>query len=543
MSSVPPNMPPGGGVPPYDPKTQWRAYREQQKVAWRAQRDAWHAQQHAWKAQYKGVYAPRVPSVVGPVLLIAIGVMGLLMVLGRIDAASFWTWYGRWWPVLLIAAGLALLGEWALDMKRKTPVRRSGSFIGILALVALLGIFAAGWNHIQPFAGHWNSNGDDFFNAFGLPEHDQDQPVISQQIPANATITINNPRGDVSVTSSEGTNLEVQAHQIAYANTDGEAGRIFDAEKATVNVSGTAAIVQSNGNDHGRVNLTVTVPRTAKVMVNAGKGDVTAASLGTGIGINAAQGDTRLDTINGPVTMRFSSGRHNFSAHDIAGDVNTSGSCNDVTLSGIKGRLQINGEIYGEVHIENTEAQVNIHTSVTDLQVASLPGDLTLNSDNLRMIEARGPVRVTTHSKDVDLSQIYGDISVENRNGTISVAPAGSYSVEARNDKGDIELVLTPDVSASINGRTHNGEIVTEYALTVTGQEDKTVGGRIGSGTARITLNTSNGDLHIKKGPAFPAAPATPKALQAPSAPNAPAASAGKHLKSSKTLPQQPETR
>ena len=41
--STPPNMPPGGGQPPYtqyDPKTQWRVYREQQKVAWRAQRDA-----------------------------------------------------------------------------------------------------------------------------------------------------------------------------------------------------------------------------------------------------------------------------------------------------------------------------------------------------------------------------------------------------------------------------------------------------------------------------------------------------------------------
>ena len=56
MSSVPPNMPPGGGAPPpyppYDPKTQWRVYREQQKAAWRAQRDAWKAQRYAMKAGY-----------------------------------------------------------------------------------------------------------------------------------------------------------------------------------------------------------------------------------------------------------------------------------------------------------------------------------------------------------------------------------------------------------------------------------------------------------------------------------------------------------
>ena len=62
---------------------------------------------------------------------------------------------------------------------------------------------------------------------------------------------------------------------MAYADTDSGAKKIFDSEAAHVTVSGTAVLVQSNANDHGRVNLTVMVPRTAKVTVNAGKGDVT----------------------------------------------------------------------------------------------------------------------------------------------------------------------------------------------------------------------------------------------------------------------------
>ncbi len=111
--NMPPNMPPGGGapppIPPYDPKTQWRVYREQQRAARRAQRDAWRAQRHAWKANYPGAYGPRVPSVVGPVILVCVGVVALLVVTGHIDSAAFWTWYGHWWPLLLIAAGLALL--------------------------------------------------------------------------------------------------------------------------------------------------------------------------------------------------------------------------------------------------------------------------------------------------------------------------------------------------------------------------------------------------------------------------------------------------
>ena len=151
MSSTPPNMPPAGGTPPpfppYDSKNQWRVYREQQKAAWRAQRDAWRAQQRAMKANYIGVYGPHVPSVVGPIILIAVGIVALLLLTGHIAADQFWGWYGHWWPLLLIAAGLALLGEWMLDLRRETPVRRGGSFVGIIIVLAILGFCAAGSNN------------------------------------------------------------------------------------------------------------------------------------------------------------------------------------------------------------------------------------------------------------------------------------------------------------------------------------------------------------------------------------------------------------
>ena len=83
-------------------------------------------------------------------------------------------------------------------------------------------------------------------------------------------------------------------------------------------------------------------------------------------------------------------GKHDFSAHDIQGDLTVDGDLNDLTFSEIKGKVTQNGEILGDVHMENISGPVHLHTSVTDLQVAELPGDLTLDSDDLRVNEAKG---------------------------------------------------------------------------------------------------------------------------------------------------------
>jgi DUF4097 and DUF4098 domain-containing protein YvlB len=304
-------------------------------------------------------------------------------------------------------------------------------------------------------------------------------------------------------------------------------------------VSGSAVLVKSESNSNGRLNLTVTVPKNARVTINSGKGDVTASGLGAGINVTA-HGDVHLSEIAGSVQARFPDGKHDFSAHDLQGDLTVDGNVDDVTFSQIKGKVTQSGEILGDVHMENISGAIHLHTSVTDLQVAELPGDLTLNSDDLHVNQAKGRVSMTTHAKDIDLNQIYGDSTVEDRDGRITVEPAGNFAVDAKNSKGDVEVTLPPNASATVDARTRNGEIMTEFGLTVNGEESKTVSGKIGSGGAKITLVTDVGDVNIKRGEAFPSAPSAPNA--APAAPKAPAAPNAPHLKPSKALPAQPVT-
>ena len=97
-----------------------------------------------------------------------------------------------------------------------------------------------------------------------------------------------------------------------------------------------------------------------------------------------------------------------------------------------------------------------------------------------------------------------------------------------------MEITLPPNASATIDGRTHNGDIVSDYPLNISGEESKTVTGRIGGGYGQDRgLSTDVGDVHIKKGTGFTTESEAPGA---PEAPNAPSPNA-KHLKAPKTPP------
>ena len=541
----PPGRPPGypPGQPPYgppygtpyggDPRDYWRYQKEQNKAAWRAQRDMWRAQRDAARAQSR---AMRVPSVAGPIILISVGIIALLLITGRIDADQFWTWYGHWWPLLLIGIGLVALAEWAIDLRRDgPPARRFGGYFGIVILLVILGCSAAGWHRFWgPLRAQFGDNNDDFFNSLGEPQHDFDQPVLDTKVPANAQIEIQNPRGDVSISAGDDADLSVRAHQVAFASSDEAAKKIFDSQQAHVTVSGTAVVVKVDSNSSGRTNLVLTVPRSAWVNVTSGHGGVTVAGLGGNVDVDVQHGDLETTAIQGHVHARLSN-HGDFSAHDIQGDVTVEGNGGDLTLSDIHGKVDLQGDYTGDTHLERADQSVHFHSSRTDLELGRLPGDLSLNGDALHITQVVGPVRVVcSRSKDIEMSQVYGDTYIEDRDARVELDMAGSYPVEVKNEKGDVEVSLPPNASQTVDARTHNGDIVSDFPLAISGDNDKTMTGIIGNGGPKLVLSTEHADLRLRKGEeaaplstlsAPPRAPAAPKP---PPAPNVP------HLKPSK---------
>ncbi len=510
--------------PPYSP----RDARRQARDYARAQRDQARAQRQYWRGY-------RRSSITGPIVLVAIGIIALLVETGKLSGYQFWGWYNRWWPVLLIGVGLVLLGEYFLDRNSPYAGRRSaGGIVWIIILIAAFGAVNHYGTYHAPFSWNFgddnNNDSDDFFSMMG-EEHNNDIQMDAVAA-ANAAVNIQNPRGDVTITASSDDRMHVRAHQVVHSSSDSDARKTFEAVTPKLINSGASAVLSVEGRNNARVDLTVELPSGASTTVDAGRGDVTVEGLKTGSDVTASHGDVKFDNLGGNVHARMDHG--DISAHQIAGDVTVDGHISDVTLSEVKGNVTLNGEFFGDTHLEQVGSAVRFHSSRTDLTIPKLQGDMTMDSSDLNINQAAGPVRIITRSKDIDLSQLSGDAHIENNNGDVNittVAPLGNLQVSNRT--GNISVTVPENASFSITASNSDGDLHTDFPLNMTNSGDrKSAQGQVGTGGPHLELSTGHGDLQLRKGgpsslvpPAPPIPPVPPtgaKRLHAPSAPAQP---------------------
>jgi DUF4097 and DUF4098 domain-containing protein YvlB len=505
-------------TPPYDPRTAWRVEKEHRK----AQRDALRTQRAYWRARRK-------PSLVGPLLLITIGVTALLLVTGKIAAAQFWAWYAKWWPLLLVIMGVALLVEWFIDRNTAYPVRRGGGLVFLVLLIVGLGWSASTWHDWAPLRDEFGGDDNDFFRFMGQ-EHDNDEQS-SVAIPAGAHVQIQNARGDVTIAAADSDgSMHVRINKVVYTSSDEEAQRIFARFKPKITVSGSSVLVYVEGRNNAKANLTLDLPRNASVDVSTNHGDITIAGCRGSVNVNSGRGDVKLDDVSSNAHAHM--GKGDFSAHAIRGDLSLDGRMDDVTISDIRGKVLLQGDFFGDTHLEHISSPVHFHSSRTDIELARIDGDLTMDSGDLHVNSAVGPTRITTRSKDIDLTQMYGDVNVANSNGSVKIAsatPLGQVHVDNRN--GEIRILVPPAASFSVEAHATHGAIQTDFPLTTTTDEKShSVSGQVGQGGPRIALNTTNNDIQLQTGEAFPPLPPTPPFAPTPPSPTAPVAPGARHL-------------
>jgi DUF4097 and DUF4098 domain-containing protein YvlB len=489
--STPPNPPSPGQYPPPNSPRDARRYAR--------------AQRQYWQAYWRG---GRRPSIIGPIILLAIGIIALLVELGRLNGYAIWNWYVQWWPLLLIVLGLISLAEYFFDRRDPYARRRTGG--GLVFLIVILLLVGWGAHSARHWGHHIGMDNNDFWYMWGQ-EHDNDIQM-DQAVPANGSVLVQNPRGDVTITPSTDGQLHLRAHEIVHTASDDDAQKAFDAIHPQIETSGTNVTVSVPSHRGSAVNLALEVPEASQVTVNADRGDVAIEGLKKNADVTAPRGDVKFDGIGGDVHARMRDG--DFSAHAIGGQVFLNGHAGDVTLSEIKGQTTLDGEFFGDTHLEEMDGPIHFHSSRTTIDLPRLGGDLTLNSDDLQATQTGGPLRIVTRSKNIDLTQAAGDIHIENSNGDINITAAAPLgNIDITNRTGDLTLTVPENASFSVTASTtEDNDLETDFPLQVaTSGNQKQISGSVGNGGVHLDLTTRHGDLQLRKGSAETAAPTPPK--------------------------------
>ena len=537
MSAYPPPPPAGGPYPPYDRNAARAQYRAQQQ-AYRTQQKM---QRAAWKAQRR---ASRRTSIVGPLILLTIGIFFLLVELHKVSTFYALEWFGHWWPVILIVAGVILVAEWTMDRDRPAavggPRSIGGGVIFLLVLLIVAGLASQAalrgleWKHQKFGEGYGKLD-----QVLGNRSDAYDD--VSNPIPAGGLLVIRNPHGDVTVngTSTDG-QLHLSIHKQAYAWNEADVQSKMQQLQPVFQLDGNNLTLMVNGVAGGQADLTVTVPPTCGVTVNADHGDVAVNSLQKPVTLSANHGDVDVSDIKGDVQATINDDDASVSLKDMTGNISIQGHTGDIEITNVTGGVTLQGEFFGTTHMQGVKGVVHFDSSRTHFSAARLDDEFSVENDSLTAGSLLGPVVLKTSDKNITLERVQGSVDVSNKNGEVnvtSVAPLGAVSVQ--NAHGSVDVGLPPGASFAVNAQTRNGDMENDFGLSQQDNDDNhTLHGSVGSGSAKITIATTDGDVTLRKvtaaplppmPPAKPAPPAEitvkpPKAPRAPAAPAAPPA-------------------
>ena len=487
-----------------------RIARRQQRVALRAQ-----------------ARAKRHTSALGPILLIGLGVSLFLVQIGRLTWGVVMTWLTLWWPLVLVIAGLIVLGEWVLDVQRAgrsgaMAQRRSVGAGGIvlLAVVGLAGVGVSALRHGSTWASeHWS-----LAKAWGLDDwlaqHVEDTQTLQASLLPSGHLTIENFQGTVTVTgSSDDGQVHVTAHRRLWGWQGSELEHRRARDRATLTSDGAGLLLRTTGEGRDETDLTVEVPHITSVNLKASKGELSISELRGAVQVDDHAGNVVMTALTGGVHLVTHDDDAAISGRSITGDVTVDGRSGDLTFSDIDGPLTLHGDFFGTTHLERIQGPVHFQSSYTNLVCGGLPGEL--NIEGRSELEGRnlaGPVTLTTTERDVTLSELHRGATVRDQKGSVNLSFADlAEPVEVDTTDGSVKLQLPQKSAFHMEAKTEDGDIENDFGLSSKRDGDHvTLSGQVLQGGPAIRLHTTEGDVSLQSSEAAGAGRAQQKSEDDP---------------------------
>jgi DUF4097 and DUF4098 domain-containing protein YvlB len=474
----------------------------------------------------------RRASIAGPLLLILIG--GLFLLRNLYPQLPIVDFLAQYWPYLLIGWGALRLLEvlvWAAAGKA-LPVNgiTVGEWIMVFFLIFAGSLFWEGRQH-----GFWTGTGihigglEVFGDAF-------DYPLNAGQAGVGKTphVVIESFRGDARVTVSDGQDIKITGRKTVRALSQGDADKSNQNTPLEIVTDGNQVIIRTNqdrANSNTRVSddLDITLPKGASLDARGRTGDFDISGLAGPVDITSDNAGVRLQNIGGDVHV--DTGKSDVvRAVGIKGLVDLKGHGTDVELQDIAGPVTITGTYVGMVQFRNLAQPVRYEGPETQFAAAKIPGQFRLTLSDLNASNLIGPVRVSSRSKDIQITGFTQSLDLQVDRGDVELRPSSPLPpMTVHTRSGDIDLLIPIRSALDLTASTDRGDITNDFSDALTesqqGNHGQILRGTIGQpGEApRVSLTTVRGSITVRKAPQAAAAGQKQETF-----PDIPTAAAGK---------------
>lgn len=436
-------------------------------------------------------------SVLGPLVLIAIGLIFLLR--HHIPGFDAYQFIARYWPALLIVWGLVRLAEHYSSAPGYARGGLSGGEVVLLVLVVIVGLsLTASW-HLRN--SEWGRQmgievWDPFARDYYFTAHAQ------AALPASMSVLVESGRGDVELTPGGAGRIAAVTRDVVRGNSDNEARRRFENSQPLLRVENGQMVVRPAGeNPDTRVaaDLQLTLPANTAVTVRTDHGDVRVSGWRASLDLATSRGDLTASNIAASLRAHVEHG--DVTVQNVRGSLQLDGNGGDVTLAQVRGAVTITGDFSGEIDLSGLPAGLQYASSRTQLDVAALPGTLTMDMGDLRAVSAHD-LQVRTRDKDIAVERFDGGLRIVDARGAISAGSSAAprHAISISNRDGDITLRLPGGSAFQIDAIADQGSVTGDFGFPVamrggSAQAQAQVGG---AGPA-ITLRTSDGTIAVRK--------------------------------------------
>ena len=214
-----------------------------------------------------------------------------------------------------------------------------------------------------------------------------------------------------------------------------------------------------------------------------------------------------VDALDQVVRVKSEGGRHGPSQVDYVITVPT---WMALSLSGVYTDIKVDGA-QNEVRAETVQGEVTVLGGSGNVSLKSVQGSVTLE-------KARGRIDLNTVNEEIRATDISGDIAAETVNGDITLKQIESANTEANTVNGDViydgtikdggryrfathdgdlNVSVPEKASVSITVSTFDGDFNACFPVQLNRKSKHRFDLTIGAGSARLELESFNGDIHL----------------------------------------------